>query len=254
MELHWIMKDLIKVKYLTLLIIVLLSVSLLLYYVFNKWLVLKDFQVQLSAQPAWEKPEEEIHAVIQEKLNPFLGKRMWKINLDELKSTIQSEPYIGSVKILRLLPDRFLVQLSARRPVLVLLDSKGKMHPLSVDGKFLPPLSPKQAPDLPILRDNVFFNKEELRKLAIQFILLLPQTGLFSQGNISEISYISDENSFAFVLSSSGRPVKVGLDPGKLRTKRIESVLHYLNQQSIKWRVIDARFSQKIVVSTSKAI
>ena len=243
-----------KVKYLTLLIIVFLSISLLLYYVFNKWLILRDFQVQLSSQPAWEKPEEEIHAVIQKKLKPFIGKQMWRIDLDELSNIIQSEPYIGSVKILRLLPDRFLVQLSARQPVLVLLDSKGKMHPLSVDGKLLPPLSSKQAPDLPILRDRVFFDQEKLRKLAIQFILLLPQTGLFSRDNVSEISYISDENSFAFILSSTGKPVKVGQDPKKLRTKRIESVLHYLNQQSIKWRVIDARFSQKIVVSTSKAI
>ena len=79
--------------------------------------------------------------LFQEKLNPFIGKPIWKIDLDELKNIIQSEPYIGAVKILRLLPDRFLVQLSARQPILVLLDSKGKMHPLSVDGKLLPPLS-----------------------------------------------------------------------------------------------------------------
>lgn len=39
-----------KVKYLTLLIIVLLSLSLLLHYIFNTWLVLRDFQVQLSSQ------------------------------------------------------------------------------------------------------------------------------------------------------------------------------------------------------------
>ena len=248
------MKDFVKVKYLTLIIIVLLSTSLLLYYVFSKWLILQDFQIQLHAQPAWEKPEEEIRAVIQEKLNPFIGKQIWKIDLDDLKNVIQSEPYIGSVKILRLLPDRFLVQLAARQPILVLLDSKGKMHPLSVDGKLLPPVSPKQAPDLPILRNKVFFEQEKLRKLAVQFILLLPQKGLFSRDNVSEINYISDENSLVFILSSSGRPVKVGSDSKKLRTKRIESVLHYLNQQSIKWRVIDARFSQKIVVSTSKAI
>ena len=248
------MKDFVKVKYLTLIIIVLLSTGLLLYSVFNKWLILQDFQIQLHAQPAWEKPEEEIRAVIQEKLNPFIGKPIWKIDLDELKNIIQSEPYIGAVKILRLLPDRFLVQLSARQPILVLLDSTGKMHPLSVDGKLLPPLSPKQAPDLPILRNKIFFEQEKLRKLAVEFILLLPQEGLFSQDNVSEINYVSDENSLVFILSSSGKPIKVGSDSKKLRTKRIESVLHYLNQQNIKWRVIDARFSQKIVVSTSKAI
>ena len=215
---------------------------------------MKEFQVELEAQSVWEKPPEEVRKNIQEKIKIFIGKPIWKIDVAHIIRIVQSEPYIGSVLVLRLLPHRFLIKLSARKPLLVWLNPKGHIHPVSQDGKLLPPVNPAQMPDLPILRSPKFFQQENLRKLAIQFILKLPAHGLFSRHSISEIKHLGAENSLAFILASNGKPIKVSTELKLLKVKRIESVLQYLNQKNIKWRVIDARFSQKMVVSTSKAI
>ena len=169
--------------------------------------------------------------------------------------------------------------------MLVLLHpSSGKIHPLSMNGEILPPLPSKQIPDLPILRGITFLEKIEIRKSVIQFFHLMPKQGEFSREAISEVKYSNQDKSLVLILSKNGKSIKVGYDPVKpqprgmasvksekipieeskkqkeilhkinVKTKRIESVLRYLDQKNIKWRVIDARFSQKIVVSTSQAI
>jgi len=226
------------------------------HYSLNKWLVVSEIQLELQKEPVWEKDSmDEIQSILQSKLQTFIGKKIWQVSFDNLMEAMRSEPRVGSVNILRLLPNRFFIQIQPRKPLLVLLNpNKGTIHPLSMDGKVLPPLSPNQIPDLPILRGKIFLEETAIRKLAIRFLSLMPEKGEFSQKEISEVKHSSREKSLTFILSKSGKPIKVGYDPIKMKTRRIESVLRYLNQQNIKWRVIDARFSQKIVVSTSKAI
>ena len=226
------------------------------HYDLNKWLVVSEIQLELQKEPIWEKDAmDEIQSVLQSKLQTFIGKKIWQISFDNLIEAMRSEPRVGSINILRLLPNRFFIQIQPRKPLLVLLDpNNGTIRPLSMDGKVLPPLSPNQIPDLPILRGKVFLEQTAIRKLAIRFLSLMPETGGFSQKEISEVKHSSQEKSLTFILSKNGKPIKVGYDPIKMKTRRIESVLRYLNQKNIKWRVIDARFSQKIVVSTGKAI
>ena len=225
------------------------------YYGLNKWMVVKEIQLELKQEPKWDHSEEEIRKTLLTKLQKFIGKKIWQVSFDDLMQDMRSEPRIGPVKILRLLPNRFFIQLQSRKPLLILLNpSKNTIHPLSMDGQVLPSLPVDQIPDLPVLRGSIFLKKIEVRKQAIHFLSLMPEQGDFSHQEISEIRYSSQEKSFIFILSKNGKPIKVGYDPTQMKTKRIESVLRYLDQKSIKWRVIDARFSQKIVVTTSKAI
>ncbi|MDE0119682.1 MAG: hypothetical protein OXM55_06725 [Bdellovibrionales bacterium] len=254
------------------------------YYVLNHWLIVSEIQLEMQKEPVWEGSMEEIRSLMESRLQPFIGKKIWKIS-DELIKSIQLEPRVGSVKILRLLPNRLFIYVQPRKPMLVLLHpSSGKIHPLSMNGEILPPLPSKQIPNLPILRGTSFLKKKEIRKSVIQFFHLMPKQGEFSREAISEVKYSTQDNSLIFILSKNGKSIRVGYNPVKsqirgvasvksekipieefkkqkeilhkinIKTKRIESVLRYLDQKNIKWRVIDARFSQKIVVSTSKAI
>ena len=225
------------------------------YYGLSKWLVVSEIQIEIQKDPTWEGSTDDIKSLLQKKLQKFIGKTMWQVSFEELIKAVRSEPRVGPVKILRILPNRFFIQIQSRRPLVILLNpANGKIHPLSMDGQVLPPLLIKEVPNLPILRGAVFFQQKALRKRVIRFLNLLPEKGEFSRKEISEIKYSDQEKSLIFILSRNGKPVKVGYDPLQMKTKRIESVLRYLEQKNIKWRVIDARFSQKIVVSTSKAI
>ena len=247
------MKKIIKYFVFTLLIGFFIGLS---YYGLNKWLVVSEIQIEIQKEPVWEgSTTDDIKSLLQQRLQEFIGKKIWQVSFDELIQAVRSEPRVGPVKILRVLPNRFFIQIQARKPLLVLLNpSNGRVHPLSMDGQVLPPVPANQIPDLPVLRGIVFFQQKALRKQVIRFLNLMPEKGEFSRTEISEIKYSVQEKSITFILSKNGKPVKVGYDPMQMKIKRIESVLRYLEQKNIKWRVIDARFSQKIVVSTSKAI
>ena len=238
-----------------LLICLLFFLSTLAFYGGHKWLVVKEIQLTLKKAPVWEGSRNEIHALLSKKLKPFIGKRLWQVSLNDLMQVVVSEPQVGEVQILRRFPNRFFIQIKPRKPLLVLLHpDSGKIHPLSMDGQALAPLPLEQIPNLPILRGAVFFKQSKIRKQAIRFVSLMPDEGVFSRQEISEIQYSAPEKSLTFILSKTGRPIKVGYDPTPIKNKRIDSVLRYLGQKNIKWRVIDARFSQKIVVSTGQAI
>ena len=225
------------------------------YYGLSKWLVVSEIQIEVQKESTWEISTDDIKSLLQLKLQKFKGKKIWQVSFNDLIKVVRSEPHVGHVEILRVLPNRFFIQIQSRTPLLVLLNpSNGKIHPLSMDGQVLPPVAFNQIPDLPVLRGIVFFQQKDLRKQVIRFLNLMPEKGEFSREKISEIKYSAQEKSLVFILSKNGKPIKVGYDPIQMKTKRIESVLRYLDQKNIKWRVIDARFSQKIVVSTSKAI
>lgn len=225
------------------------------YYRLGRYLVISQIQLEISDENQWYS--NEILVDLQERLNEFVGKKIWEVSLDDLLSILKADPHVhlDSAKLLRLLPNRFLVQIQVQKPLAVLWDSKGYVYPLSMEAQLLPALPLKQSPDLPILRGSLFFEHIQLRSLALQFLDQLPKEGTdLSRNNISEIMYSDSEKSLLVILSHYGKPIKIGRDLKRKKWKRIESVLQYLEQQNIQWRVIDARFSQKIVVSTTQAI
>lgn len=249
------MKILNKYSVSTLLICTLLFLLGFSFYGLHQWFIVGEIQLKLEKSPGWEGSKKEIQSLLAKKLKPFVGKKLWQVSLEDLMKALSSEPRVGEVKILRLFPNRFFVQIKPRKPLLVLLHHKTeKIHPLSMSGQILDALPLNQIPNLPILRGAIFLTQSKVREQAIRFLSVMPEQGAFSRQEISEIKYSPQEKSLAFILSKNGKPIKVGYDPTQVKNKRIDSVLRYLNQKNIKWRVIDARFSQKIVVSTGKAI
>ena len=236
-----------------LLLLTVLFVPVFSWYALNHWFIVSDIQIELVKASSWEGSEKELHSLLQIKLKKFIGQKMWDVSFEDLVQAVRSEARVGEVQILRRLPNQFFIQIQARKPLLVWLNApEGTVHPLSMDGHILPPLSIDKIPNLPILRGEVFFKDKNIRKQAIRFMNLLPEQGEFSQKAISEIKYSHQEKSLIFVLSSNGKPVKMGFELEGEKLKRVESVLRYLEQKNIKWRLIDARFAQKIVVSTIK--
>ena len=236
-------------------IFVCVSLGCFFYYGLNQYLFISQIQIEVTDKNQWK--DNDVLSNLQLQLNHFIGKKVWEVSMDDLLDIIKTEPHVhsDSVKILRLLPNRFLVQIQAQKPLAVLWNSEGYVHPLSINAQLLPALPLDQSPNLPILRGSVFFKHIHLRSLALQFLHQIPEEGkVLSRRNISEIRYSDSEQSLSIILSHYGKPVKIGRELKQKKWKRIESVLQYLDQQNIKWRVIDARFSQKIVVSTTQAI
>ena len=212
-------------------------------------------EISFSAQDLWLKEKDKIELIseLKKQTHPLLGKWVWQLSIQKLHQIVQKHPQVEEVKVRRSWPNRFLVLLSSSKPLLLLMGYK-VFYPVTDEGKLLSPLASSNIPDLPLLRGDIFRTKKDLRKKAVQLFQYLPKEGLFSQKNISEIKYSTKDSNFYLYLLYSGSVVRVGESLSEFRPDRVEKVLAYLEQKKINWRVIDARYSQKVVVSLVKGI
>ncbi len=211
-------------------------------------------EISITAQGFWLKEEEkkQLIAELKKDMEPLIGSWIWQVSIEKLNQKIQKNPKVEEVQILRLWPNKFQIRLLSDEPLLLWMKSNTAFYPVTKKGSLLSPLLLSSLPDLPVLRGKVFFQNKSLRKKAIQIYQYLPQDGLFSQKNVSEISYLDKDSSFYLYLLHFGSKIRIGENLSEFRPDRVESVLRYLKQKKIKWRVMDARYSQKVVVSLVK--
>ena len=224
-------------------------------YGFSRYFVITHIHIEVLSPSERDGP---VLNRLKSRLRVFVGRSLFSVSLQDIRQVLKSEPRVHSAntQILRDLSERRLVvSLKMFKPLALLWKSHRQIYPLSRQADLLPPVDFLQAPDLPLLRGKAFFKTPSLRKVAVGFLNHLPpQTGHLNQESVSEMGYSQKEGSLWVVLTRHRGPVKIGLRLETEKYQRIESVLQYLNQQNIKWRVIDARFSQKIVVRTEEAI
>ena len=224
-------------------------------YGFSRYFVITHIHIEVLSPSDRDPP---VLNRLKSRLKVFVGQSLFSVSLQDIRRVLKSEPRVHSenTQILRDLSNRRLVvSLKMFKPLALLWKSHRQVYPLSRQADLLPPVDFLQAPDLPLLRGDAFFKTPSLRKVAVEFLSHLPpQTGYLNQESVSEMGYSREEGSLWVLLTDHPGTLKIGLRLETKKYKRMESVLQYLNQQSIKWRVIDARFSQKIVVRTGEAI
>ena len=218
------------------------------YSFFSKWIRVSDIQITSSQI---EEKEQLIKELNQE-VKALIGSWIWQVSIEKLNQKIQKHPKVEEVQILRLWPNKFQIRLLSDKPILLWMKNSNTFYPVTQKGSFLYPVSLSSTPNLPILRGSIFFKNQNFRKKAIQIYRYLPQKGFFSQKNISEISYSNKDTSFYLHLTYVASKIRIGKNLSEFRPDRVENVLRYLKQKQIKWRVMDARYSKKVVVSLVK--
>ncbi len=227
--------------------------SALIYSFSFRWTRINN--ISFAAQNLRLEEEDKIKLIneLKEQTRPFLGAWFWHLSIQKLHQMVQNHPQVEEVKVRRAWPNRFFVLLLSSEPLLLLMGHK-VFYPVTNEGKLLSPLVSSNLPDLPLLRGDAFRTNAILRKKAVQLFQYLPKEGFFSQRNISEIKYSTKDSNFYLYLVYPGSMVRVGESLSEFRPDRVEKVLSYLEQKKINWRVIDARYSQKVVVSLVKGI
>ncbi len=227
-------------------------------YGFSRYFVVTHIHMEMSNQNH-EVQNQEVLDRLKSRLNRFVGRSMLTLQMEEIRKVLHSELHSHSenAKVLRDWSGRrFVISLQPLKVQALLWKNAQEFYPLSGEARLLPPVSLSQLPDVPVLRGRVFLKEARLRKQVLRFLNLLPEENKhLSKAGISEITYSQREKSLWLVLSAHSGLIKTNSSYLKTKTaQRIESVLQYLKQQNIKWRVIDARFSQKIVVSREEDI
>ncbi|MCY4512369.1 MAG: hypothetical protein OXB86_01625 [Bdellovibrionales bacterium] len=182
-------------------------------------------------------------------INNHKGQRIWTVPLDQMARDLRELYPAAELRIQRQLPDRIIIFLKKSNPLLLLLREQGDQIPISFQGDLQPPLDSNQFMDLPILRGDLFYKNPDLRREICALIRKLPDKGLLTSKNISEITYNKKRKSFLLFLIPGYTSVEVSSKLSEKQILKINFVLKYLLQREMMERTVDARFEKKIIVS-----
>jgi len=180
-------------------------------------------------------------------LNDVTGKPIFLFSLKEAYKKLTKDPRVKDIKLQRKFPNQINIDLIPKQVMASMMSFKYGLHALTKEGDVLPVKYSKQDIDLPILRGSNFHKDEALRVNTIRLLSEIPDKGLFSKQNISEVRY-DKKNGFIIYLNGQNSIVKLGKNEFKKKSSYIERAMSYLESQKMEGRVIDARYSKKVVV------
>ncbi len=195
--------------------------------------------------------EAQLKDRIEASVKPLNGKRIWEIDLDDVRTTLVRDEWVKDILISRALPNELRVRVSPKNAVLLLVNKKGEFVPVTDDAELLNPLPLSVIPDVPLLRGEIFGSDLDRRKAAVEFVGELDTQGVLSRRNVSEIAW-TNEDGFVLTLIHPKVEVKLGESKVDLKVLRVAQVLNYLSANNLKGRVIDASFSKKVLVRLRK--
>ena len=192
---------------------------------------------------------------LEAKVKPLAGKKIWDVDMKQLRAAIVEDAWVKDVLISRTFPSALNIRVTQKNPILVLVGVNGEFFPITEEGEVLGSLPAGAIPDVPLLRSEGMGNDPreiaKHREQIVNFVMALPKTGLLVGRNISEIGWNSDDGITLTVINPRVE-IKLGDDHPDLKITRVTQVLNYLASHQLKERVIDASFSKKVLVRLRK--
>lgn len=216
-------------------------------YVHPEWIRIERFQVELNGESQENVLFQRIKNSLDTQLKVYEGRYFWELPLKDVMNIVSRDKRVKNVSIFREFPNILRLEIEPHTPVLAYLARDGRIYPVARDATLLPPLLAHEAPDLPILRGDDLKDEPSLRELAIELWSAMPEEGNLGKKTVSEILF-SRKEGFKLYVSGPAPEVKLGDQDFGPKISRVQKVLSYLDSQSIKGRVIDARFTKKVVV------
>jgi cell division septal protein FtsQ len=216
-----------------------------------RWIKIETIQLELAPVSGEALLYQRIRASLQPQFQHFAGRFFWEVPLSQVYDITLKDKRVRKVSVYREFPSRLRVEIEPQTPVLAYLAGDNRIYPVAADATLLPALNLADAPDLPILRGEDLRDEQKLRESALELFELVSNEGSLRKKAISEILY-SKKDGFRIFLNGTSSEVKMGDADFGPKISRVEKVLAYLDSQNIKGRVIDARFSKKVVVRVRK--
>lgn len=200
-----------------------------------------------SGQEAYFLP---LQAQLENSLQVFKGRSLWKLSLRDVKKFIQKNDWVESVQIKKSWPHSLEIYVKPVDVQFVAKSEAGQVVPVSSRGKVLKPVSVTQAPDAILIKEDLLKKTDDRLKM-LKMIQEVPEKGAFSRQAISEARL--EKDGFWVTLMRSGIDVKLGNEQIALKSARVSKVVEYLDSRQMDARVIDADLSKKVLVRLQQA-
>tara|TARA_B100001248_G_scaffold262290_1_gene257335 strand:- start:14070 stop:14807 length:738 start_codon:yes stop_codon:yes gene_type:complete len=177
------------------------------------------------------------------------GKSLLGISVAGIRDSLMQEEWVEAVHIRRVFPKSLKIEVVPKE-WWAYFEKDSQFYPLTKSGDLLGRVPVLQGPDLPLIR----LSEKDFhlyKHIIMQVLKRLPEEALFSFRYLQEIG--RDREGLYFVIQPDHMKVRVGTENLDLRMARVEKVLHYLKDHDLQGRVINADFTQKVVVKLRKA-
>lgn len=161
---------------------------------------------------------------------------------------LEQEPWLSSVRVRRVFPNTMVIHAKPRE-LLYLAYKEDLLSFVAVasGGKIVEGVDLNQLPPLPVTVSPHFFENEKLRKEVAQLLEnTQPSSELFRE-RVADLIY-DPRVGLILSLRVSGQKIILGDEDFLLRAERASDVVKYLIKNQLRGRVIDSRFSQKVLV------
>ena len=206
------------------------------------------------------QPIEEV----VKKMKQWEGKKLWQIPSFSLPEPLSSLDWLEYAKVYRLWPQNLKVELKPKKvQALYFLKKDLRKHVFS-DGSLSKSFSTSQSSQSSpaekrrlktLFGSSLGLLTKEAQNLRKKALELLECLEVLEQENshkfLTEIKQIHFTEVHGFTLE---RKIHLGLQDFSPKLRKLAKVLHYLEERSLQWRVIDADLSHKILVSTRKIL
>jgi cell division septal protein FtsQ len=216
-----------------------------------EWIKVGSVRLELVPGSKEELLYQRIRLSLAPQLAALEGHYFWEVPLKKVFEATTGDRRVKSVSVFREFPSILRVVIEPHTPLLAYLGDDGRVYPVATDATLLPAIPSKDAPDLPLLRGEDLKNEISLREKALELWQAVPNDGAFAREQISEIAY-TKKDGFKVYVGGPGVEVRMGDGEFEPKISRVTKVMSYLQSQSIKGRVIDARFNKKVVVRVRK--
>lgn len=210
----------------------------------------KDIVVQGET---WHKIVlEQYRKKWQVRFLPYQNKNLWQVPLSRLRSEAAEDISVQDVVMERVWPSGIRVEITLKPIVMVFLESKKSVLPVTADGQILEPMDLDLAPDVPILRNRQILHQPESLRKMLDLYAMLPREGVISKAEVAEVDWSAEQGLIVEMSRMESGAIVLGATEVELKSKRVANVLKYLESQNQKWRVIDASFAKKVLVRLRK--
>lgn len=212
---------------------------------------IQEIPVEIKSSSTHQYFAEQMKDNVKAKLSFLNEQNVWLVSLKKIYEQVSSESWIESINLKRVFPNRLKIDIKSKEIIFVFVNQKNEFIPILEDGLTVPAQAANLLPDVPVLRiKKNIFNEETLKKITA-LMKLIPRENFFSLSNIKEVNW-SDDEGLSLSLLKPDAEIIFGSEEIDKRSKRVQNVLSYLDTQSQKARVIDSRFSKKVLVRLRK--
>ena len=126
-------------------------------------------------------------------LAPFEQQKIWQVPLSRVEEVVHNEERVKDARVMRSWPREIQIKVWPYQPIMLVLDEKGQVYPVTKDARLLNPMPVRETRSMPIARGTQFLLQRELRQSAAHLVDAFEKEENLNSQEISEITFNQKE-------------------------------------------------------------